>query len=135
MNFYEECIKDIDRALVCGYPKNQQLYTLHVRKAKCLKFLGQDYEGCLADAMEVSIAWYSLGINSMIVDVLRQPQIHQFFLAGSHFNCKDSTPVARANYQSTSLILIPDLTTFSNSTKKIKPVSNLNSLVTKKNEF
>jgi len=43
----------IDRALVCGYPKKQQLYSLYLRKAKCLKFLKKDYVGCLADVMKV----------------------------------------------------------------------------------
>jgi hypothetical protein len=55
MKLYEECIKDIDRALVCGYPKKQQLYSLYLRKAKCLKFLKKDYVGCLADVMKVLI--------------------------------------------------------------------------------
>lgn len=53
MNLYEDCIKDIDRALVAGYPKNQQLYTLHLRKAKCLKILKKNYSGCLADTFKV----------------------------------------------------------------------------------
>lgn len=53
MKIYDDCIKDIDRALDLGYPKNQQLYSLHLRKAKCLKFLGKDYADCLDDAMQV----------------------------------------------------------------------------------
>jgi hypothetical protein len=53
MNFYEDCIKDIDRALASGYPKLQNLYNLHLRKAKCLKFLKKDHLGCLADATKV----------------------------------------------------------------------------------
>jgi hypothetical protein len=54
MNYYKDCIKDIDRALECGYPKPQLLYMLHLRKAKCLKFLKKDYDGCVADTMQVN---------------------------------------------------------------------------------
>jgi hypothetical protein len=50
---FEDCIKDIDRALFSGYPKKQQLYSLYLRKAKCLKFLNKDYADCLAQAMKV----------------------------------------------------------------------------------
>jgi len=50
---YEDCIKDVDRALASGYPKKQQLYSLHLRKAQCLKFLNRDYADCLADALKV----------------------------------------------------------------------------------
>jgi hypothetical protein len=53
MKFYKDCIKDIDRALVLGYPKSQQLYSLHLRKAKCLKFLGKDFSDCLDETMKV----------------------------------------------------------------------------------
>jgi hypothetical protein len=53
MKFFKDCIRDIDRALVLGYPKNRQLYTLHLRKAKCLKFLGKDFADCLQKAMQV----------------------------------------------------------------------------------
>jgi hypothetical protein len=52
---------DIDRALHSGYPKSQKLYGLHLRKAKCLKFLKKDYAGCLADALKVfkiQMAWF-----------------------------------------------------------------------------
>lgn len=51
--YYEDCIKDLDRALDCGYPKPEFLYRLYLRKALCLKFLKMDYEGCLTDAMKV----------------------------------------------------------------------------------
>jgi hypothetical protein len=53
MNLYEDCIKDIDRALVCGYPNKQRLYKLHLRKAYCLKFLKRDFAACLDDAEKV----------------------------------------------------------------------------------
>jgi hypothetical protein len=53
MNLFEDCIKDIDRALDAGYPKKQQLYSLYLRKAKCLKFLEKDYVDCLAETMKV----------------------------------------------------------------------------------
>jgi hypothetical protein len=53
MKLYEDCIIDIDRALDSGYPKNQKLYGLHLRKAQCLKFLKKDYAVCLADALQV----------------------------------------------------------------------------------
>jgi hypothetical protein len=54
MKCYKDCVRDIDRALVLGYPKIQQLYSLHLRKAKCLKFLGKDFADCLDEAMKVS---------------------------------------------------------------------------------
>jgi hypothetical protein len=50
---FEDCIKDVDRALNCGYPKKQQLYTLYLRKAKCLKYLNRDYLDCLDDSFKV----------------------------------------------------------------------------------
>ena len=53
MKYYEDCIKDIDRSLAAGYPKLQNLYLLYVRKAKCMKFLNEDYADCLADAFKV----------------------------------------------------------------------------------
>jgi SET and MYND domain-containing protein 4 len=55
MKLYEDCIKDVDRALALGYPKSQEIYSLHLRKAKCLKFLGKDYAECVADAIKVCI--------------------------------------------------------------------------------
>jgi hypothetical protein len=54
MKLYEDCFKDVDRALALGYPKSQQLYNLHLRKAKCLKFLGKDYAECVAEAFKVT---------------------------------------------------------------------------------
>jgi hypothetical protein len=55
MKYYEDCIKDIDRSLAAGYPKLQNLYLLYVRKAKCQKFLNEDYADCLADALKVCV--------------------------------------------------------------------------------
>jgi hypothetical protein len=61
MKLYEDCIMDIDRALVSGYPKKQQLYNLYLRKAKCLKFLNKDYVSCLADVTKVLFACTKVG--------------------------------------------------------------------------
>jgi hypothetical protein len=69
MRLYEECIKDIDRALVCGYPKKQQIYSLYLRKAKCLKFLKKDYIGCLADVMKVLISVHNYFLVEKCVDI------------------------------------------------------------------
>jgi hypothetical protein len=52
---YEDCIKDINRAIDSGYPKPEMLYRLYLRKAQCLKFLKMDFEGCLTDAMKVPL--------------------------------------------------------------------------------
>jgi hypothetical protein len=61
MKLYEDCFKDVDRALALGYPKNQQLYNLHLRKAKCLKFLGKDYTECMAEAIKVLFETFGTG--------------------------------------------------------------------------
>jgi hypothetical protein len=53
MKLFEDCIIDIDRALASGYPKKQQLYSLYLRKARCLKFLRKDFTDCLSEAMKV----------------------------------------------------------------------------------
>jgi hypothetical protein len=53
MQLYKDCIKDIDRALVLGYPNHQLKYTLHLRKAMCLQFLKKDHTEALDDALKV----------------------------------------------------------------------------------
>jgi hypothetical protein len=53
VKMFEDCIEDINRALAAGYPKEQQLYSLYLRKAQCLKFLDKDYADCLAEAIMV----------------------------------------------------------------------------------
>jgi hypothetical protein len=53
MKFYEDCIKDIDRALDLGYPNHKQEYNLHFRKAMCMKFQRKDITEALSDALMV----------------------------------------------------------------------------------
>jgi hypothetical protein len=53
MRLYKDCIKDIDRALVLGYPNHKQEYTLHLRKAMCLQFLKKDHTEALDNALNV----------------------------------------------------------------------------------
>lgn len=55
MKLYKDCMKDIDRSLVLGYPNDHLKYNLHIRKAKCLQFLDKDYSHALADALQVFI--------------------------------------------------------------------------------
>jgi len=43
---YEDCIKDIDRAISQGYPEDKQ-YKLYLREARCLKYLSEDFETSL----------------------------------------------------------------------------------------
>jgi hypothetical protein len=71
MKLFEDCIEDIDRALDSGYPKKQQLYSLYLRKVKCLKFLKKNYVGCLADTMKVSeiVCNRSRIIKQLIVNI------------------------------------------------------------------
>jgi len=51
MRLYKDCIKDIDRALVLGYPNHQLQYNLHLRKAMCLQFLRKDHTEALDNAL------------------------------------------------------------------------------------
>jgi len=53
MKLYEDCLKDIERAITLGYPENKQPF-LYLRKAKCFKYLGQDFEISLEKAKQVS---------------------------------------------------------------------------------
>ena len=53
MHLYKDCIKDIDRAFVLGYPNHQLKYSLHLRKAMCLQFLKKDHTEVLNDALHV----------------------------------------------------------------------------------
>jgi hypothetical protein len=53
MKFYEDCIKDIDRALDLGYPNHPLEYNLHLRKAMCLQFLKRDHTKALNNALMV----------------------------------------------------------------------------------
>lgn len=53
MKLYKDCMKDIDRSLVLGYPNDHLKYNLLIRKAKCLQFLNKDYTQALDDALQV----------------------------------------------------------------------------------
>jgi hypothetical protein len=55
MQLYKDCIKDIDRAFVLGYPNHQLQYSLHLRKAMCLQFLKKDHTEALNDALQVKL--------------------------------------------------------------------------------
>ncbi|XP_059471210.1 SET and MYND domain-containing protein 4-like isoform X2 [Neocloeon triangulifer] len=52
MKLYKDCMKDIDRALRSGFPENLR-WKLFLRKARCLKYLGQDHEPALQEAIQV----------------------------------------------------------------------------------
>jgi len=52
MKMYNDCLKDIERAISLSYPENLQ-HKLYLRKAKCLKFLGLDFEASLMKVKEV----------------------------------------------------------------------------------
>jgi hypothetical protein len=54
MHLYKDCIKDIDRALILGYPNHQLKYNLHLRKAMCLQFLKKDHTEALNDSLKVN---------------------------------------------------------------------------------
>jgi tetratricopeptide (TPR) repeat protein len=53
MQLYKDCIKDIDRALLLGYPNHQLQHNLHLRKAMCLQFLKKDHTEALNNALMV----------------------------------------------------------------------------------
>jgi hypothetical protein len=59
MRLYKDCIKDVDRALVLGYPNLKLKYNLHLRKTMCLQFLKKDKSEALNDTMKVLNDFYN----------------------------------------------------------------------------
>ena len=53
MKLYKDCMKDIERAFVLGYPHDDRKYNLYIRKAKCQQFLDKDYTQALEEALQV----------------------------------------------------------------------------------
>jgi len=58
MNLYEDCLKDIDRAISHNYPDNLK-YKLLARKARCLKYLGRDFAEAEKKVEDVSYTYFS----------------------------------------------------------------------------
>jgi tetratricopeptide (TPR) repeat protein len=73
MQLYKDCIKDIDRALILGYPNHQLKYNLHLRKAMCLQFLIKDHTEALNDTLQVKCIQKDFKNQIKIIHVINRP--------------------------------------------------------------